>query len=94
MKVKPVAKELPLTGNHETQDVVVVEVPRERLSIALKAECSNPSTSSCLMVREMVFTFVFSNYLKKGACRLVKNCHFLGDKKSYLLKRMENVFRT
>ena len=29
-----------------------------------------------------------------GAGRLVKNCHFLGDKKSYLLKRMENVFRT
>ena len=51
MKVKPVAKELPLTGNHETQDVVVVEVPRERLSIA---NASNPSTSSCLMVREMV----------------------------------------
>ena len=42
LKVKPVAKELPLTGNHETQDVVVVEVPRERLSIALKAECFQP----------------------------------------------------
>ncbi len=42
MKVKPVAKELPLTGNHETQDVVVVEMPRERLSIALKAECFQP----------------------------------------------------
>ena len=75
MKVKPVAKELPLTGNYETQDVVVVEVPRERLSIALKAECFQPEH------------FVMSG-------RLVKNCHFLGDKKSYLLKRMENVFRT
>ena len=42
MKAKPVTKELLLTGNHETQDVVVVEVPRERLSIALKAECFQP----------------------------------------------------
>ena len=42
MKVKPVAKELPLTGNHETQNVVVVEVFRERLSTALKAECFQP----------------------------------------------------
>jgi hypothetical protein len=42
LKVKPVAKELPLTGNHETQNVVVVEVFRERLSIALKAECFQP----------------------------------------------------
>lgn len=49
------------------------------------------------MVREMVSILsssVFSNYLKNGGGRLVKNCHFLGDKKSYLLKRMENVFRT
>ena len=46
------------------------------------------------MVREMISILsssVFSNYLKNGGGRLVKNCHFLGDKKSYPLKRIRKV---
>jgi hypothetical protein len=41
-KVKAVANKFSLSGNHETQNVVVVEVFRERLCIALKAECFQP----------------------------------------------------